>query len=244
MALSCAGGMPTPPSRCLRRSASGRDSATSSPTASARRPSASGPARSPSRWRSAARSCRCTTPSSTPDYFTAYKLDPTPARHTQWDDSARPGWNAGNPCPGEGAGGGRGRVPQGRCRVPARGQQHRPLLLRHDVRPQRPDPRVDQRRNRLGHDARRAAEGRRADRQPAHGLRGPRREQPGQAQGARPAHRRPAPEAGPHAGFSLDTETLQREFLAACDWDQETCKPSRAKLEELGLADVAKVIHG
>jgi aldehyde:ferredoxin oxidoreductase len=54
---------------------------------------------------------------------------------------------------------------------------------------------------------------------------------------------KPPLEAGPHTGFTLDTETLQREFLEACDWDQETCRPSRAKLEELGLKDVADVLH-
>jgi len=54
----------------------------------------------------------------------------------------------------------------------------------------------------------------------------------------------PALGEGPHKGFSLDTETLQREFLAACDWDQQTCRPSRAKLKELGLEDVAEVLYG
>ena len=34
-------------------------------------------------------------PKLTPDFLTTYKLDPTPARHTQWDPSPRPGWNAG-----------------------------------------------------------------------------------------------------------------------------------------------------
>ncbi len=50
-------------------------------------------------------------------------------------------------------------------------------------------------------------------------------------------------QAGPHAGFALDTETLETEFLTECDWDTETCKPSTAKLESLGLADVARMIH-
>jgi aldehyde:ferredoxin oxidoreductase len=49
-------------------------------------------------------------------------------------------------------------------------------------------------------------------------------------------------EAGPHAGFTLDVQTLEREYLEACDWDLETGKPSRAKLEELGLKDVAEAI--
>jgi aldehyde:ferredoxin oxidoreductase len=49
---------------------------------------------------------------------------------------------------------------------------------------------------------------------------------------------------GPHKDFGLDTETLEREFLQACDWDVETCKPSAAKLESLGLADLVPVVHG
>jgi aldehyde:ferredoxin oxidoreductase len=49
--------------------------------------------------------------------------------------------------------------------------------------------------------------------------------------------------AGPHDKFSLDTETLEREFLQEAGWDPETCKPSRAKLESLGLQDVAEMIH-
>ncbi|GAG40025.1 unnamed protein product [marine sediment metagenome] len=71
-------------------------------------------------------------------------------------------------------------------------------------------------------------------------------------EGDNPAQRRisgrlvgsPPLEEGPHKGLSLDMETLQREFLAACDWDQQTCKPSSAKLAELGLEDVARVLYG
>ncbi|WP_322797102.1 aldehyde ferredoxin oxidoreductase family protein [Tepidiforma sp.] len=52
-----------------------------------------------------------------------------------------------------------------------------------------------------------------------------------------------ATHAGPLQGIKLDTETLETEFLKACDWDLETCKPSKAKLESLGLADVAAALH-
>jgi aldehyde:ferredoxin oxidoreductase len=48
--------------------------------------------------------------------------------------------------------------------------------------------------------------------------------------------------AGPHEGVTLDTETLEREFLQAANWDLETAAPSRKKLEELGLKDVAEAI--
>ena len=49
-------------------------------------------------------------------------------------------------------------------------------------------------------------------------------------------------EAGPHKDVSLDTKTLEQEYLAAADWDPETATPSKRKLEELGLADVAVAI--
>ena len=46
--------------------------------------------------------------------------------------------------------------------------------------------------------------------------------------------------AGPTAGFTLDEKTVDREFLTEMDWDLETTKPSRSKLCELGLEDVAQ----
>lgn len=51
-----------------------------------------------------------------------------------------------------------------------------------------------------------------------------------------------ATHAGPLQGVKLDTETLEVDFLKACDWDTETCKPSKAKLEELGLPEVAAAL--
>ena len=49
---------------------------------------------------------------------------------------------------------------------------------------------------------------------------------------------------GPHANVTLDTETLELEYLKECDWDAETCTPSAAKLTQLGLADLVPVLHG
>ncbi|MBI2765704.1 MAG: aldehyde ferredoxin oxidoreductase family protein [Chloroflexi bacterium] len=49
--------------------------------------------------------------------------------------------------------------------------------------------------------------------------------------------------AGPLAGVKLDTELLETDFLKACDWDLQTCKPSAAKLESLGLREVATALH-
>jgi len=51
---------------------------------------------------------------------------------------------------------------------------------------------------------------------------------------------RPPQKEGPLAGITIDEDTLDREYLAAMDWDPKTAKPSKKKLLELGLEDVAK----
>jgi aldehyde:ferredoxin oxidoreductase len=48
--------------------------------------------------------------------------------------------------------------------------------------------------------------------------------------------------AGPLKGVSIDEETVDREYLVAMDWDLVTTKPSRRKLEELGMEGVARVL--
>jgi aldehyde:ferredoxin oxidoreductase len=45
---------------------------------------------------------------------------------------------------------------------------------------------------------------------------------------------------GPIAGRQCNVETLARDYLIAMGWDPETGKPSRKKLEELGLSDIAQ----
>jgi len=40
----------------------------------------------------------------------------------------------------------------------------------------------------------------------------------------------------------VDIETLGRDYLVAMDWDPDSGKPSRSKLQELGLEDVAQVL--
>ena len=47
---------------------------------------------------------------------------------------------------------------------------------------------------------------------------------------------------GPLAGKTIDEETMINEYLAEMDWDIKTTKPSKKKLLELGLEDVAKVL--
>ena len=49
----------------------------------------------------------------------------------------------------------------------------------------------------------------------------------------------PPQEEGPLKGITLDEETIDGEYLAAMGWDPVTAKPGKTKLEELGLTDVA-----
>ena len=51
---------------------------------------------------------------------------------------------------------------------------------------------------------------------------------------------RPPKEVGPRAGITLDENEAFNEYLQAMDWDLKTGKPSKRKLLELGLDDVAK----
>jgi len=53
----------------------------------------------------------------------------------------------------------------------------------------------------------------------------------------------PPPKAGPLTGVTVDEETMDREYLAALDWDPKTTKPSEKKLQELGLEDVGRAIN-
>lgn len=48
---------------------------------------------------------------------------------------------------------------------------------------------------------------------------------------------------GPTAGVTIDQDTLYQDFLAAMDWDSETAKPSKKKLIELGLEDIAQELY-
>jgi len=50
----------------------------------------------------------------------------------------------------------------------------------------------------------------------------------------------PPLEEGPVANVMVDVDTLRAEYYRASDWDPETGRPGRSKLEDLGLDDVAK----
>lgn len=54
----------------------------------------------------------------------------------------------------------------------------------------------------------------------------------------------PPLQAGPTAGRSAQFETMRRDYMAARGWDTTTGRPSREKLLELGLDDVAEALRG
>jgi aldehyde:ferredoxin oxidoreductase len=51
---------------------------------------------------------------------------------------------------------------------------------------------------------------------------------------------RPPLKEGPVAGVTVDEDTMIKEYLTAMDWDLKTAKPSKKRLLELGLTDVAQ----
>ena len=53
---------------------------------------------------------------------------------------------------------------------------------------------------------------------------------------------KPPKTEGPLAGVTLDEATMDREFCDAMGWDLETARPEKEKLRELGLEDVAGVL--
>jgi aldehyde:ferredoxin oxidoreductase len=53
---------------------------------------------------------------------------------------------------------------------------------------------------------------------------------------------RPPREKGPLAGKVLDEDTLLGDYLKAMGWDPETSKPTKERLVKLGLTDVADVL--
>ncbi len=52
----------------------------------------------------------------------------------------------------------------------------------------------------------------------------------------------PPKSEGPLAGVTLDRDLINREFLSVMDWDLETARPSKKKLLELDLEDVAQLL--
>ena len=178
-----------------------------------------------------------------PEFYTTYKLDPTPARHTQYEGATRPEW-------------GLAAAPQDRTDYAGRGAHHKGRSeYMHVVNSTGmcmfimfagPNHRIPEWINlttgwdTTNEEILKVGE-RIANLRMAFSVREgeivTKRRIPDRLIGKTPF------EAGPHEGITLDTETLEKEFLQACDWDLETAKPSRQKLEELGLRDVAEAIY-
>ena len=183
-------------------------------------------------------------PKLNPEFFTTYKLDPTPARHTQYEGAARAEW---------------GVAPRNRDKTVAegRGLHHKGASefmhvvnstgMCQFIMSAAPNNRIPEWINMTtgwdttNEELMKAGE-RIANLRMAFAYREgdivTKRHVTGRIWGGNGE----ALEAGPHTGFTLDVDTLQKEYLEAAGWDQETAKPSRAKLEELGLKDVADAI--
>ena len=54
----------------------------------------------------------------------------------------------------------------------------------------------------------------------------------------------PPLEGGPTAGFTADANLILAEYLDAMRWSREDGRPSRERLCELGMADIADDLHG
>jgi aldehyde:ferredoxin oxidoreductase len=182
-------------------------------------------------------------PKHQPEYHTTYKLDPTPARHTQYDPGVRGEWGVPATQQEKGVGTGRAAHHKGTAEymhvVNATGMctfimmaapNHRiPEWINATTGWDTTNEEILKTGERIAN-LRMAFEVREGG-NPA------KREVPGRMVGSPPL------KEGPFTDFTLDWKTQEKEFLAACDWDPETTKPSRRKLEELGLKDVADVIH-
>jgi aldehyde:ferredoxin oxidoreductase len=177
-----------------------------------------------------------------PEYYTTYKLDPTPARHTQYEGASRPAWNLPAGVQDRTVAVGRGDHHQGRANYMHVVNSAGMCMF---IMMGAPNDRIPEWINsETGWDTTREELIKTGERignlRMAFSVREgdivTKRRVPGRLWGAQ------ALEAGPHKDLSLDTKTLEQEFLAAAGWDADTATPSRKKLDELEIADVADAI--
>ena len=180
-----------------------------------------------------------------PEYHTTYKLDPTPSRHTQYEGNSTFG---GPKYP---------RAPKDFKDYDARGEHHKGASeymhvvnatgMCQFIMMAAPTDRFPEWINQVtgwgmtGEELQQAGE-RIANLRMAFEVRegnNPRdRHVPSRLWGGDGA----VQTTGPLEGVTLDIDTLEKDYLSACGWDTETCAPTRAKLESLGLADVADAL--
>ena len=53
---------------------------------------------------------------------------------------------------------------------------------------------------------------------------------------------KPPQQKGPNAGVTVDADALVEDYLRAMDWDLATAKPSKKRLVQLGLEDIAEAL--
>ena len=177
-----------------------------------------------------------------PEFHTTYKLDPTPSRHTQYESAPRPQWNIEAGQKEKDVYTGRGKHHKGVSEymhvLNATGMCQFIMMAA-------PNNRIPEWINlttgwdTTNEEILKAGE-RIANIRMAFSVREgdivTERRVPDRMIGKKPQ------ETGPLAGITIDTETLEKEYLQACDWDMKTATPSRRKLEELGLKDIADAI--
>ena len=181
-----------------------------------------------------------------PEYWTTYKLDPTPARHTQYEGNSRFG---GPEYPA---------APRDFKDYANRGEHHKGASeymhisnstgMCQFIMMAAPTDRFPQWINAVtgwnlsGEELQRSGE-RIANLRMAFTVRegdNPRqRFAPARLWGGEGTVQK----TGPLADVILDIETLETDFLNASGWDADTCVPSRAKLEEIELGDVADALE-
>ena len=180
-----------------------------------------------------------------PEFHTTYRLDPTPARHTQYEGNSRFGGPEYPP------------TPESSTDYENRGEHHKGAseymhvinasgMCQFIMMPA-PTDRFPQWVNKVtgwditGEDLQTAGE-RIANLRMAFTVReGDNPKQrfvPDRTWGGGDTQQ----QTGPLAGVTVDIEMLENDFLNACDWDTATCMPSRDKLESLGLKDVADAL--
>jgi aldehyde:ferredoxin oxidoreductase len=175
-----------------------------------------------------------------PEYYTTYKLDPTPARHTQYEGNRR--WGLVPPAPkdrtqAEGRGAHHKAASEYMHVVNAGGMCQFIMMCANTANiPQWINATTgwDMTREELARAGERIANLR---------LLFQLREGKNPRQREVPKRAYTAQDVGPNQ-ITLETETLEREFLEACDWDATSMKPSKDKLAELGLDDLIPVVHG
>ncbi len=180
-----------------------------------------------------------------PEYYTTYRMDATPARHTQYEGNSRYGGPDYGAAPGDFKDyGGRGAHHKGAAEYSHVNNSAGICMFVGMIAPTERYPQwinAVTGWNITGDELQAAGE-RIANLRQAFGIR----------EGDNPKERFVSDriwgggdtqqKTGPLAGVTLDIETLENDFLQACDWDVQSCAPSRGKLESLGLKDVADAL--